>query len=169
MNIIKKFLNKIDLNDAFFNSLRNDYANFNEWFLNKRKDGYFAYVTEDENSNITSFLLLKEEKCQDISDIIEKSSLKKIKSKNKILKISTFKVTNTGKKIGTAYLEIAYKSAIEVKASIIYITVYPKYKEFIKFLENNGFTLHKKVSDDFLKKGKSECDEELVLIKDVLR
>ena len=83
MNIIKKFLNKIDLNDAFFNSLRNDYANFNEWFLNKRKDGYFAYVTEDENSNITSFLLLKEEKCQDISDIIEKSSLKKIKSKNK--------------------------------------------------------------------------------------
>ena len=129
MNIIKKSLNKIDLNDAFFNSLRNDYANFNEWFLKKRKDGYFAYITEDENSNITSFLLLKEEKCQDISDIIEKSSLKKIKSKskNKILKISTFKVTNTGKKIGTAYLEIAYKRAIEVKTSIIYITVYPKF------------------------------------------
>ena len=167
MNIIKKSLNKIDLNDAFFNSLRNDYANFNEWFLNKRKDGYFAYITEDENSNITSFLLLKEEKYQDISDIIEKSSLKKIKSKNKILKISTFKVTNTGKKIGMAYLEIAYKRATEIGASIIYITVYPKYKEFIKFLENNGFTLRKKVSDDSLKKGKSECDEELVLIKDV--
>ena len=96
-----------------------------------------------------------------------RSLLSQFKSKNKILKISTFKVSNTGKKIGTANLEIAYKMAIEVKASIIYITVYPKYKEFIKFLENNGFTLHKKVSDDSLKKGKSECDEELVLIKDV--
>ncbi len=36
MNIIKKSLSKIDLNDTFFNSLRNDYADFNKWFLKKK-------------------------------------------------------------------------------------------------------------------------------------
>lgn len=62
MNIIKKSLSKIDLNDVFFNSLRNDYVDFNKWFFKKRKSGYFAYITEAEKGNITSFLLLKEEK-----------------------------------------------------------------------------------------------------------
>ena len=165
MNIIKKSLSKIDLNDAFFNSLRNDYADVNKWFLEKRRSGYFAYITENENGNITSFLLLKEEKYQDILGIIEKFDLKKMERKNKILKISTFKVINPGKGIGTEYLKIVYKRATEIKASIIYVTVYPKYKEFIKFLENNGFTLCKKIKDDSLKKGKNECDEEIVLIR----
>lgn len=86
MNIIKKSLSKIDLNDAFFNSLRNDYADFNKWFLEKRKSGYFAYITEDENGNITSFLLLQEEKYQDILGIIEKFDLKKMEKENKIYK-----------------------------------------------------------------------------------
>ena len=84
---------------------------------------------------------------------------------NKILKISTFKVINPGKGIGTEYLKIVYKRATEIEASIIYVTVYPKYKEFIKFLENNAFILYKKIKDDSLKKGKNECDEELVLIR----
>lgn len=42
MNIIKKSLSKIDLNDAFFNYLRNDYAAFNKWFLKKRKKWLFC-------------------------------------------------------------------------------------------------------------------------------
>ena len=61
MNIIKKSLNEIDVNDSFFDSLRNDYPNFNNWFLRKRNSNYFAYVTEDENGNLGSFLLLKEQ------------------------------------------------------------------------------------------------------------
>ena len=165
MNIIKKSLSKIDLNDAFFNSLRNDYADFNKWFLEKRRSGYFAYITENGNGNITSFLLLKEEKYQDILGIVEKFNLKKMERKNKILKISTFKVINPSKGIGTEYLKIIYKMATKIKASIIYVTVYPKYKEFIKFLASNVFILYKKNKDDSLKKGKNECDEELVLIR----
>ena len=85
--------------------------------------------------------------------------------KNKILKISTFKVINPSKGIGTEYLKIIYKMATKIKASIIYVTVYPKYKEFIKFLASNVFILYKKIKDDSLKKGKNECDEELVLIR----
>ena len=77
-----------------------------------------------------------------------------MKNENKILKISIFKVINTGKGIGTEYLRTVYKMATKIKASIIYITVYPKYREFIKFLENNGFTPYKKIKDNSLKKGK---------------
>ena len=40
MNIIKKSLSNIDVSDIFFDSLRNDYPNFNEWFLRKKKENY---------------------------------------------------------------------------------------------------------------------------------
>lgn len=159
MNIIKKSLNEIDVNDSFFDSLRNDYPNFNNWFLRKRNSNYFAYVTEDENGNLGSFLLLKEEKYQDILSITGDYVLKNIKNLDKILKISTFKVGNTGKGIGNKYLKIAYEKAKEIKVSAIYMTVYPKYKVFINFLKKNGFKIYKEKN--------SGSSEEFILIKDV--
>lgn len=160
MNIIKKSLNEIDVNDSFFDSLRNDYPNFNNWFLRKRNSDYFAYVTEDENGNLGSFLLLKEERYQDILSITGDYCLKNIKNLDKILKISTFKIVNTGKGIGSKYLKIAYDRAREVNASIIYTTVYPKYKIFIKFLEKNGFRIFSKINND--------SSDEFILIKNVV-
>lgn len=108
MNIIKKSLSEINVNDSFFDSLRSDYPNFNNWFLRKRKGNYFAYVTYDENGNLGSFLLLKEERYQDILGIIDKYNLENFEDLSKILKVSTFKVVNTGKGIGSKYLKIAY-------------------------------------------------------------
>lgn len=95
-----------------------------------------------------SFLLLKEERYQDILSIAGDYGLENIKNLDKILKISTFKVVNTGKEIGSKYLKIAYDRAREVNASIIYTTVYPKYAIFIKFLEKNGFRILSKINND---------------------
>ena len=156
MNIIKKSLNEIDVNDSFFDSLRNDYPNFNNWFLRKRNSNYFAYVTEDENGNLGSFLLLKEERYQDILSITGDYGLENIKNLDKILKISTFKVVNTGKGIGNKCLK---NRAREVNVSIIYTTVYPKYEIFINFLKKNGFKIYKEKN--------SGSSEEFILIKDV--
>lgn len=52
INIEKKYLYEIDINDTFFDLLRSDYKDFDEWFRrnNKRK----AYVTFN-NNKITSF------------------------------------------------------------------------------------------------------------------
>ena len=58
---------------------------------------------------------------------------------NKVLKISSFKVINTGKGIGSWHLELAKNIAILNKVEFIYITVYPKYQEFISFLEYHDF------------------------------
>lgn len=56
MNIIKKSLSNIDVSDIFFDSLRNDYPNFNEWFLRKKKENYYAYVTMDKNNKLLSYV-----------------------------------------------------------------------------------------------------------------
>ncbi len=42
-------LQNVNLNDNFFNSLKNDYKNFETWFLKKQKEGYFAYVLKNDD------------------------------------------------------------------------------------------------------------------------
>ena len=54
-----KSLKEIDYNDKFFDSLREDYYNFNNWFITKQNEERKAYVTYYSNNKISSFLLLK--------------------------------------------------------------------------------------------------------------
>ena len=75
MNIIKKSLSNIDVSDIFFDSIRNDYPNFNEWFLRKKKENYYAYVAMDKNNKLLSFLMLKEENYQELNDVVKKFDL----------------------------------------------------------------------------------------------
>ena len=59
MNNIKHVLLKeLDINDKFFDSLKEDYSNFEEWFKKKQDSNTKCYVTMD-NGNITSLLILK--------------------------------------------------------------------------------------------------------------
>lgn len=46
-----------DINDDFFDSLRTDYPEFNEWFLKKSDED--AYVYRDENG-VQAFLYIKQ-------------------------------------------------------------------------------------------------------------
>ena len=50
---------KIKLEDKFFDSLRDDYNDFNGWFQKKQEAGAKAYITRNEKNKITSFLMLK--------------------------------------------------------------------------------------------------------------
>ena len=108
MNIIKKSLSNIDVSDIFFDSLRNDYPNFNEWFLRKKKENYYAYVTMDKNNKLLSFLMLKEENYQELNDVVKKFDL----VNKKFLKVSTFKVSYTGNGIGNKYLNEGYEVSL---------------------------------------------------------
>lgn len=68
-----KYLHELDINDAFFDSLKLDYAGFEEWFKNKQSKEARAYVTELDGK-LTSFLMLKvenEELVNTIKDKIE--------------------------------------------------------------------------------------------------
>lgn len=47
-----------DLKDHFFDSLKNDYSDFDQWFRKKSFEGEYAYVDKDEN-RIQAFLYIK--------------------------------------------------------------------------------------------------------------
>lgn len=134
IEVIKVPLKDINLNDSFFDSLRNDYPGFDTWFKVHRASNDEAYITYNSPSNLGSFLLLKIEPSYEYL----KLGLDTCKDKD-VLKIASFKVLNTGKGIGSSYLEIISNIAKLNKVGIIYTTVYPKYDRFINFLEYYGF------------------------------
>ena len=70
-NICHKTFADINIDDIFFQSLKEDYPEFVSWF--KRKSTQDAFVQYDENGNISGFLYLKiEEKVvEDVNDKVQ--------------------------------------------------------------------------------------------------
>lgn len=159
MNNIKHVLLKeLDINVKFFDSLREDYYNFNDWFKKKQDNNTMCYVTID-NGNITSLLILKiEYEDEDYSNFTIPFN------KSKRLKICTFKVINKGKGIGEEFINIINNEAIINNINEIYVTIFNKYKLLMKLFNNNGYreyTKKKTWSDN-------DCfDYESVLVKKV--
>jgi predicted nucleic acid-binding protein len=152
LNVSKKHFGEIDLSDTFFNSFREDYFGFDEWF-NKKSDE-IAYVTHDDGK-ILSFLFLKiEDKGENYSDISP------IFSSKKRLKIGTFKVVSNGLRLGERFLKIIFDNAIANHVEEIYVTIFDKsddQKRLINLLEEWGFNQYG------FKQSKS--GKELVLVK----
>ena len=159
MNNIKHVLLKeLDINDKFFDSLREDYYIFNDWFKKKQDNNTMCYVTID-NGNITSLLILKiEYEDEDYSNFTIPFN------KAKRLKICTFKVINKGRGIGEEFINIINNEAIINNVNEIYVTIFNKYKSLIKLFNSNGYyecTKKKTWSDS------DNFDYESVLVKKV--
>ena len=125
--IIEKQLKDLDINDRFFDSLKNEYKDFIIWFNNHldRK----AYITFHDNK-IASILILKiEVKSEDYNDFNKEFK------PSKRLKICTLKVDVKFKNIGTKYLELAYSEALKNNVNEIYTTLYTNHKDLINLLE----------------------------------
>ena len=150
-----KYLHEIDINDSFFDSLKCDYSGFEDWFKKKQLSETQAYVTESEGQ-LTSFLMLKvEDEKEEYKDFLK--SFKPAKR----LKISTLKVTDTGKRIGESFIKIIVEKAIKENVDEIYVTVFDKQKFLIDMLENYGFKKYTKkrtLRDD----GKIELENVMV-------
>ena len=69
-NMTQRTFGSVNLEDPFFQSLRNDYPGFDEWFKGKHDEDVF--VQYDDNNCIIGFLYLKIEhdKVDDVSPII---------------------------------------------------------------------------------------------------
>lgn len=144
--IKKEFLYNLDLEDEFFSSLRADYKGFDEWFLKKQNDEEMAYVTLSSENKVTSFLMLKEE-----DETEDYSSFENTFNPGKRLKVSTFKVSDVGKKIGEEFIRIIIDEAIKKKIDEIYITTFEKQQSLIYLLKQNGFEF-------FTHKNTTKCD-----------
>lgn len=134
VTIIEEKLKNIDVNDEFFDEFRKSYNNFNKWFEKKQKNDKTAYITRKEPNKITSFLLLKDENEKE-----DYSKFNKPFKPGKRLKISSFKVSDTGRKIGTTLMDIVEKEAKERNAEEIYATIFKEQKKLIQFLKKHGF------------------------------
>ncbi|MGP1465045.1 MAG: PIN domain-containing protein [Prevotella koreensis] len=151
LNVQKLKFGKIDLNDTFFDSLKEDYVGFDKWFLKKYDDE--AYITINSNNGmLLSFLYLK------VEDENENySNMNPVFPPKRRLKIGTFKVISNGFRLGERFVKIIFDNALKSHVQEIYVTIYDKRPEqcrLIGLLEQWGFVL-------WGKKG-----EELVYVRD---
>ncbi|MBO4664280.1 MAG: hypothetical protein J5663_07685 [Bacteroidaceae bacterium] len=138
LNVQKLKFGKIDLNDTFFDSLKNDYVGFDKWFVKKYDEE--AYITINSNNGmLLSFLYLK------VEDEDENySNMNPPLPPKRRLKIGTFKVISNGFRLGERFVKIIFDNALKNRVQEIYVTIYdkrPEQRRLIELLEQWGFVL----------------------------
>lgn len=126
-------LSDININDPFFDTLRSDYPEFNEWFLKKSVEGREALVFRD-NYGLGAFICLKKEK-----ETIELRD--KILPERSRLKISTMKIAERfrGQRIGEGALGVCLWFWRGAQVEEIYVTIYSKQELLISLFLKFGF------------------------------
>lgn len=121
----------LDVSDPFFDSLKEDYPGFEDWF--KRKADNNANVLLDEDGKVHAFLYLKPELDEAVDDV--KPSL----PRRKYLKVGTLKVEPHGTRLGERLIKRAFDAAMKIGAEAIYVTIFPKHKALSSLFERYGF------------------------------
>ena len=143
MNYIKtKKFSEIDLNDKFFDSLKEDYKGFENWYNKKIRENANAFILKNDNSNLQAFLYLKEE--NNVEDVIPRLP------NGKKIKIGTFKVDPHGTRLGERFIKIAIDYAYEYNAKYLYVTIFEKHKGLIRLFERFGFSQYGKKGDELV-------------------
>lgn len=135
---LKKFAD-IDLNDTFFDSLKNDYpgttnsTGFVDWFKKKSVTGSTALVFEDDKG-VGAFVVLKEEEEQ----IELQGGALPVKKR---LKISTFRIAERYRRqrIGEGAIGLLLWKWLQVEAEEVYVTVFDKHDTLISLFGRFGF------------------------------
>lgn len=123
---------QIDLQDEFFDSLKNDYPGFDDWYIRKQKEGEKAYVKYNDDGTLDGFLFIKND--GDIVDDVEPQLVGE-----KILKIGTFKINPHKTRLGERFIKIALDHALLEEYEMCYVTIFPKHKKLIELFEKYGF------------------------------
>ena len=129
-------LSECDINDPFFDSLKEDYPEFEIWYLKKSQEGKRAFTYIDE-SGLGAFVMLK----FDETEVIQLRERKLPECKR--LKISTLKLSDKvqGNRLGEGAIGIALWNWLESDDKEIYVTVYDKHLKLIEMLKKFGFVL----------------------------
>ena len=132
MDVIQKVkFSSLDLSEEFFDSLKQDYPEFEDWFL--RKSNEVAYVIFNDSGNLDGFLYLKEEDDAD-------SSIEPNLKPEKRLKIGTFKINAHGTVLGHRFLGIILRKMVQSEIGFTYVTLFEKQEGLIKLFEKFGFS-----------------------------
>ena len=147
----QEYFGNINLEDPFFDSLKEDYPGFERWFNRKAEEK--AYITYNKG-RILSFLYLKTEGTDE-----NYSDIDPVFRKKKRLKVGTFKVESNGVRLGERFLKIIFDNATLNQVEEIYVTIFNRTDEqqrLIGLLEDWGF----------VKYGEKRDNNELVYVRD---
>lgn len=136
LNVQKIPFGKIDLSDPFFQSLKDDYKDFDKWFLRKYDESAYITINSDKGKLLSFLYLKKEDENENYSDINPPLPPKKR------LKIGTFKVISNGCRLGERFMKIIFDNALKNKVEEIYVTIFDRsdeQKRLITLMEKWGF------------------------------
>ena len=164
--ILIRYLKDIDLSDPFFDSLKEDYPGFSEWFEKKSEENKFAFVQYNQSNQLQAFLFLK------IEDG-ELDDINPIRPQAKRLKVGTFKIDAHNTKLGERFIKKITDIAIVKNVDEIYVTIFSKHIGLVNLLKKYGFDyVGKKLDEDVLVKSMKELsndqlkDYPLISLKD---
>ncbi|AFV24505.1 hypothetical protein Mpsy_2301 [Methanolobus psychrophilus R15] len=129
----KDFVYNLNVNDPFFDSLKDEYRGFETWFTKISKSGRKCYVHYKENNKIGALLIYKiEDEVLDSFPVLPKK---------KRLKLSTFKVSNIGNKIGELFIKLAVNYARDNDLKELYLThhVLNDVDYLVELIDSYGF------------------------------
>lgn len=133
-NLILKHFSDIELKDTFFDSLRNNYVGFDDWFMRKAQAEEKALVYYD-GGQLKDFLYLKDEN--------EELQLEgKTLPAQKRLKVGTFKIERRGTNRGERFMKRILDIAVQFDFPEVYVTLFDDTEELMHlrhFFEKYGF------------------------------
>lgn len=123
---------KVSLSDPFFDSLKEGYAEFADWFAKKASLHEPCIVVTNDDGSVSGFLYLKVEDGS-VEDVVPPlpPALR--------VKIGTLKIDAHGTRLGERFLKKAFDYAVAKHATEIYVTVFDKHQKLIDLFENYGF------------------------------
>lgn len=140
-SIQKLTLNEIEVDDPIFDSLRDEYEDFDEWV--ERHPDRNAWVNRTPDGSIGAILIIKP---NEVEAIGEHPPL----GKRERLKISTLKVAEDrrGSKTGELLISIAIQEAVNHEIEEIYLTHYIQEQDYlVQLVAKYGF-VKKSETDD---------------------
>ena len=123
---------EISIENKFFDSLKNDYPKFNEWWRDKCVKQHRLCWVIYEDDDLVALIVRKDETNEDTYAVTEAE---------KILKICTFKVAEKkyGVKLGELLLKQILWYAQDNNYDLAYLTVYEHHDKLIELLKFYGF------------------------------
>jgi len=140
--IRKEFAYNLNLEDPFFDSLKEEYPDFETWFRKIKREGRECWVYFKDDGTIGALLIPKIE-----NELVD--SIPPLPAKRR-LKICTFKVSYIGHRIGELFIRISVNYCVQNNIDEMYLTHYTKEKDYLVDLisEYGFFRVASKNSED---------------------
>lgn len=122
----------LDLRSEFFDSIRENYSGFDDWFIEKSKEGRMCWCWRSNKKKLNALLIYTEKNKPILRGFPEKA-----------LKICTFKVSDDtrGFKLGELLLKMCFDYCSKNGFSVAYVTIFEDKIQMRKLLEDFGFEI----------------------------